>query len=67
MPRTKKTRNNFMPVTTSLAADLGHNPFDDLTIIHVNHLLKDVLDLNLIFSNLGANVIFVPVIYGLKT
>jgi len=55
-----------MPVTTSLATDLGHNPFSDLTIIHVNHFLEDVLDLNLIFSNLGANVIFVPVIYGPK-
>lgn len=66
MRRTKKTINNFMPVTTSLAVNLGHNPFGDLTIIHVNHFLEDVLDLNLIFSNLGANVVYVPVIYGPK-
>lgn len=53
-----------MPVTAELARRMGPGALDDLIIIHVNHLLMDILDLNLVLTELGARVIYVPVIYS---
>ncbi|MCY4725959.1 NAD-binding protein [Nocardioides sp. STR2] len=38
--------------------------FSGVTILHVNHLLEDVLTLNEILRELGATIIYVPVMYG---
>ncbi len=53
-----------MPVTAEIAARIGPGGLDGLTIIHVNHLLMDILDLNVMLAELGATVIYVPVIYS---
>ncbi len=56
--------NEPMPVTKSVARQIGRGGLSGLTIIHINHLVRDILDLNEIFIDLGANLVYVPVIYG---
>lgn len=56
-----------MPVTAALAKRMSAQPLSGLTILHINHLLNDVLELNGILRNLGAELVYVPVIYGQKT
>ncbi len=53
-----------MPVTEAVAERIGQGGLSGLTIIHINHLLRDVLGLNEVFVGLGADLVYVPVIYG---
>jgi hypothetical protein len=55
-----------MPVTKLIAERIGPGGLAGLVILHINHLLNDVLDLNEILLDLGAELIFVPVLYGEK-
>lgn len=55
-----------MPVTAALAERMGPGGLAGVTIVHVNHLLNDVLDMNQLLIGLGARLVFVPVIYGEK-
>ncbi|MCZ7547170.1 MAG: hypothetical protein M5R40_28250 [Anaerolineae bacterium] len=56
-----------MPITASVAQHLDANAFADALVIHTNHLLDDVLLLNEVFVQLGAEMVFIPVMYGEKT
>lgn len=60
----KSNLGNTMPVTESVARQIGQKGLSGLTIIHINHLLRDVLDLSEVFVGLGADLVYVPVIYG---
>jgi hypothetical protein len=53
-----------MPITVEVARQLDTTVFSGSIVVHVNHLLDDVLAMNELFANLGASVIFVPVLYG---
>ncbi len=55
-----------MPITANVAQRLDASAFSEALIIHTNHLLDDVLMLNEVFVQLGAQLVFIPVMYGEK-
>jgi hypothetical protein len=55
---------HVMPVTARIVEKLEDSEFKNVMVVHINHLLDDLLKLNEIFLHLGAELVFIPKIYG---